>query len=104
MKLVIKVQDITLSELDKFNATLYPAPGFYRNTVTSDWLLVYPVAPSNVRCVISLGTGSRPPFPCEDYAEPAPAALNQVSGISANDMLKAIAISQNPLLAKELLK
>lgn len=53
-------------------------------------------------CAINIGAGFTPPFPMEDYVEPK---LEQAAGcITAADLLKAVAITQKPEMAKELLR
>lgn len=103
MKKVIEVRELVPAPGKEYMADGYPGLGLYK--VPAGWALVYQ-SPSSVPCVMLIGSGFVPPFPMEDYKEPEPqtAILNQNNGISAADLLKAIAISQNPLLAKELLK
>lgn len=64
-------------------------------------MMVYPTGPTT-SCAISVGCGFYPPIPMEDYVEPK---VEQVANnITAADLIKAVAVSQNPSLAKELLK
>lgn len=106
MKLVINVTEIVTQAGKEYNSEAYPGPGLYHNPTTYDWMLVYRPHCATIDCVLILGKGIRPPIPTEEYKEleAITATLEQPSGISASDLLKAIAISQNPLLAKELLK
>lgn len=99
MKKVIEIKPVSLPGSSEYLATSYPGPGFYFNTTTQNWILVYLVGAST--CSISLGLGYVAPFPSTEFVESPPP---EPTGICAADLLKAIAISQNPLLAKELLK
>lgn len=102
-KIVLDVREIVVESGKEYYATSYPGPGLYCNTPTYEWFVVFNNLSST--CVTSIGKGTRCPIGGEDYVEPAALQPLEVqAGISADHILKAIAISQNPLLAKELLK
>ena len=106
MKIVIDVTEIVPQVGQEYLSITYPGPGLYHNPATFDWMLVYRPHGCSTDCAINIGKGVRPPFPTEEYKEPEPVkvVVEPPSGITASDLLRAIAISQNPLLAKELLK
>jgi hypothetical protein len=107
MKKIIDIKVFTPPIGQEFIVTSYPGPGIYHHPSTMAWTLIYPIG--STLCCLNIGVGYTCPIPVTDVPEPEPttAILNQTneaSGITASDLLKAIAISQNPLLAKELLK
>lgn len=101
-KFTINVTSFTAPAGKEYEAVNYPGQGFYYNPVTFQWFIVSRFDGCTVDSVMYLGKGSSPPFKTEAYVEPPSEVAHQ--GIQASDLLKAIAISQNPLLAKELLK
>lgn len=99
MKKIIEVREFSTPIGKEYNGDLYPALGIYHNV--AGWFLVYQTD-VGTRCVINLGAGFTPPILMEDYVEPK---LEQVAGgITAADLLKAVAITQKPEMAKELLR
>lgn len=103
MKVVIEIKKFSPPPGKEYDASQYPGPGLYQNPTTMVWYLVYAMAGSTSGSVAEIGCSALPPFPSTPSVESA-GAEPTISGITAADMLKAIAISQNPLLAKELLK
>lgn len=100
MKKIIEVRDFSPPSGKEYMADEYPGLGLFRNPNTSCWYLVHINA--GTKMVAHLGVGATPPIPLADYAEPLPEVRE--ASITTADLLKAVAISQNPLLAKELLK
>ena len=102
MRKTIEVVSFAAPVGQEYTPAAYPGVGFYHNPTTLNWYLVYAVPGGTTACAMWMGTGVRFPLPTVEDVEPK---LEQVAGgITAADLLKAIAISQNPLLAKELLK
>lgn len=98
MKKIIEVREFNPPAGKEYDGTAYPGPGIYRTP--TGWNMVYQCGISI--CAMNMSVGFAPPFPMEDYIEPK---LEQAAGgITAADLIKAVAVSQNPLLAKELLR
>lgn len=106
MKHIINVKTFAPPAGQEYSASAYPGPGLYHHPSTLTWVLVYSMSGTVAGMyAISLGVGYSCPIPMEKYEEPKPIEPAKVeTGVTASDLLKAIAISQNPLLAKELLK
>lgn len=100
MKKIIEVREFTPPPGKEYLAEQYPGPGIYKTM--QGWMIVYNPSGAATLVVITLGSGYAPPIPMEDYIEPK---LEQAAGgITAADLLKAIAITQKPEMAKELLR
>lgn len=98
----IEIQNFTPPPGREYDVTAWPGPGMYKTNLGS-WFMVYPVGTSH--CVIGLGVASLCPIPSKHRDELVPPVKPEPpTGVTAQDLLKAIAISQNPLLAKELLR
>jgi hypothetical protein len=102
MKKIIEVKRFSAPAGKEYEAAAYPGPGIYQSDM--GWFLIYQLAPTGALCSMNLGTGYNPPIPMEDYVEAKLETRDEPQGVTASDLLKAIAISQNPLLAKELLR
>lgn len=100
MKKIIEVREFVATTGKEYEASQYPGLGLFHNTSIGGWYLVCTL--SGAKTVYSLGVGATSPFPMEDYVEVERKSTEPA--VTAADLLKAVAISQNPLLAKELLK
>lgn len=101
-KAIIEVKYHTPPVGKEYEGNAWPGPGIYQIPSTLQWFVVYQAA-GGIPIAMNLGTSASSPFPMQPYAEPTLEAVSGAS-ISANDLLKAIAISQSPELAKELCK
>ncbi len=101
-KVIIEIKYHTPPKGKEFEGAAWPGTGIYQDPATLAWYVVYQM-PGCLPCVMALGTYAANPFPMQPYAEATLEKVSEVS-ISANDLLKAIAISQSPELARELCK
>lgn len=101
-KFIIEVKYHTPPAGKEYEGNAWPGPGIYQIPSTLQWFVVYQ-AGGGIPIALSLGVSASSPFPMQPYVEATLEKVSEVS-ISANDLLKAIAISQSPELAKELCK
>lgn len=103
MNITLRVTPFSPKAGEEYSAAQYPGLGIYHDQVSGDWYLVYQPKGAAVYCVAGLGSGTRCPLPTVDEAVIEAVSIGN-TGIQASDILKAIAITQNPTLARELLK
>lgn len=103
MEVTLKVTPFSPKTGEEFDAAKFPGLGLYHDQVSGDWYLVYQPKGCTISCVSNLGSGTRCPLPTVDVVELGAVSISN-TGIQASDILKAIAITQNPTLARELLK
>lgn len=103
MEVTLKVTKFSPKFGKELDAAEYPGPGLYHDQISGDWYLVYQPKGCLVYCVLNLGIGIRCPLPTVEVVETGAVSISN-TGIQASDILKAIAITQNPTLARELLK
>ena len=96
----IEVIEFTPAAGKEYSADGYPGVGLFLDKFGA-LRAVYIVAGGSVPCAIELG---RLAAHVKEQVEFAVSSIQQPTGISANDLLKAIAISQQPGLAVELTK
>lgn len=104
MDITLKVTPFSPKPGEEYDAARYPGLGMYHDQVSGDWYLVYQPKGCTINCVANVGNGTRCPLPAIDQGVTIEALSIGNPGIQASDILKAIAISQNPALARELLK
>lgn len=103
MDVTLKVTPFSPKTGEEFDAAKFPGLGLYHDQVSGDWYLVYQPKGCTISYVSNLGSGTRCPLPTVEVVELGAVSISN-TGIQASDILKAIAITQNPTLARELLK
>lgn len=103
MDVTLKVTPFSPKTGEEFDAAKFPGLGLYHDQTTGDWYLVYQPKGCSIHCVAHLGSGTRCPLPAVEEVKVEAITISS-PGIQASDILKAIAITQNPALARELLK
>lgn len=103
----ITIKKVSIEVGSVFDANQFPSCGIYMNKKDMCYYLVYQMSGMTQRTVMSLGMYPFPSINDEEDDEAVPAiegiaAAPMSSMVSANDLLKAIAISQHPELAKDL--
>jgi hypothetical protein len=90
----IKLQEISLPSTEAYLFAKYPGPGLYRNSDGNTYA-AYFISAGATGCVMNVGNLCTY---AEEISEKAPVVV----GISEATLLKALAIAQQPALAKEL--
>ena len=116
MKKYFEVKEFTAPTGKEFDAESYPGVGIYVDR-DGQYRIIYRVVGSTIKCCLYLGILDEMTKEAiveiedeaDDHTEPygrttATLTAAPVSAVTANDLLKAIAISQNPALAVELCK
>lgn len=99
----VEINDTFVAPLGKeFDFTIYPGPGLYATPDTNKLILAYQSDPKYPGCVMIICTLDVLVKDVGLVEGVSLRTLNQ-SGISENTLLKALAIVQNPDLAKDLI-